>query len=472
MELFNDKLKRRLIEFTQDNRYYQLILICASILYTIFGLFLRYMLNFNDPMPMQQRIIGASLFLVLYILSVVSKKVYDNLKILTDLVAYLALVHLTYVVYISDYRFELAVSLIIAVSIVNLVFKGEVHSLYANLILVFIILITLFYSEETAFNKALYFLAYLVTAALSYFISLQKRINEEKLQENKERLELAVEGANLGVWDWNIKSGEVIYDNKWIQALGYEEDDFDDNISQIINLVHPEDKKVFKNDINKLINGDKDFIRNEYRLKTKNGKWKWIKILGKTSKRNSNNEAVRAVGVHIDIDKQKRQEEKIKYLSFHDELTGLYNRRYFEAEMERLSNSRKYPVSIIIGDLDQLKIINDNFGHIKGDYYIQKASDIFKKIFRKEDIAARVGGDEFAVLLPETSEDAAKKICQRIKKEYEMLNKREDFAVPLSISLGFSTLKNGNGNLKDCYKKADHNMYKNKQNVMKNKNYY
>lgn len=140
--------------------------------------------------------------------------------------------------------------------------------------------------------------------------------------------------------------------------------------------------------------------------------------------------------------------------------------------MERLSNSRKYPVSIIIGDLDQLKIINDNFGHIKGDYYIQKASDIFKKIFRKEDIVARVGGDEFAVLLPETSEDAAKKICQRIKKEYELLNKREDFVVPLSISLGLSTLKNGNGNLKDCYKKADHNMYKNKQNVMKNKNYY
>lgn len=246
MELFNDKLKRRLIEFTQDNRYYQLILICASILYTIFGLFLRYMLNFNDPMPMQQRIIGASLFLVLYILSVFSKKVYDNLKILTDLVSYLALVHLTYVVYISNYRFELAVSLIIAVSIVNLVFKGEVHSLYANLILFFIILITLFYSEKTAFNKALYFLAYLVTAALSYFISLQKRINEEKLQENKERLELAVEGANLGVWDWNIKSDEVIYENKWIQELGYEEDDFDDNISQIINLVHPEDKKSFK----------------------------------------------------------------------------------------------------------------------------------------------------------------------------------------------------------------------------------
>jgi diguanylate cyclase (GGDEF)-like protein/PAS domain S-box-containing protein len=472
MELFSDEIKKQLIEFTQDNRYYQLILICASILYTIFGLFLRYMLNFNDPMPMQQRIIGASLFFVLYLLSVVSKKVYNNLKYLTDLVGYLALVHLTYVVYISNYRFDLAVSLIIAVSIVNLIFKGEVHSFYANLILAFIVLITLFYSEKTVFNKMIYFLAYTVTAALSYFISLQKRINEEKLQENKERLELAVEGGNLGVWDWNIKKGEVIYDNKWIQVLGYEEENFDNNISQIINIVHPEDKKVLKNDINKLINGDKDFIRNEYRLKTKNGKWKWIKILGKTSKRNSNNEALRAVGVHIDIDKQKRQEEKIKYLSFHDELTGLYNRRYFEAEMERLSNSRKNPISIIIGDLDQLKIVNDNFGHIMGDYYIEKASDIFKKIFRKEDIAARVGGDEFSVILPDTNEDTAKRICKRIKKEYEMLNEREDFAVPISISLGHSTLKKGSENLKECYKKADHDMYNNKKNEMKTRNYY
>jgi len=470
MELLNNEVKNRLIKFTQDNRYYQLILISASILYTIFGIFLRYMLNFNDPMSMQQRVIGASLFLILYILSVFSRKVYNNLKILTDIVAYLALAHLIYVVYISNYRFELALSLIIAVSIVNLVFKGEVHSLYANLILMFIVLITLFYSEEAPFNEALYFLVYFVAAALSYFISLQKRINEEKLKENKERLELAVEGANLGVWDWNIKSGEVVYDNKWIEVLGYAEDDFDNNISQIINLVHSEDKKILKNDINRLINGEKDFIRNEYRLETKKGKWKWIKILGKVSKRNSNNKAIRAVGVHIDIDKQKRQEEKIKYLSFHDELTGLYNRRYFEAEMERLSNSRKYPISIIIGDLDQLKIINDNFGHIKGDYYIEKASDIFKKVFRKEDIAARVGGDEFAVLLPETSENAAKKICHRIKKEYEMLNEREAFDVPFSISLGLSTLKNGRGNLKDCYKKADHNMYKNKKNEMNIKN--
>lgn len=141
----------------------------------------------------------------------------DNLKILTDLVSYLALVHLTYVVYINDYRFDLAISLIVAVSIVNLVFKGEVHSLYANLILAVIVILTLYYSGETNFNKAFYFLAYLATSVLSYFISLQKRIRGEKLKESKERLELAVEGANLGVWDWDIKTGEVLYDDKWLK---------------------------------------------------------------------------------------------------------------------------------------------------------------------------------------------------------------------------------------------------------------
>lgn len=105
--------------------------------------------------------------------------------------------------------------------------------------------------------------------------------------------------------------------------MGYQEIDFDNHISQIINLIHPEDKKKLKNDINKMINGDTDYIRDEYRVKTKKGKWKWIKILGKVTKRKTNDEARRAVGVHIDIDQKKRQEEKIKYLSFHDDLTGL-----------------------------------------------------------------------------------------------------------------------------------------------------
>ncbi|MFW6001221.1 MAG: diguanylate cyclase domain-containing protein [Halanaerobium sp.] len=472
MKFFDDSLKKRLIEFTQDNRYYQLILISASILYTIFGLFLRYMLNYNDPMPMQQRIIGASLFLVLYILSVFSKKIYKNLIILTDLVSYLALAHLTYVVYVGEYRFELAVSLIISVSIVNLVFKGEVYSLYANLVLALLVLLTLFFTEDVIFNKALYFLAYTVSASLSFFISLQKRINEEKLKESKERLELAVAGADLGVWDWNIKSGEIIYDNKWIKELGYDESDYDNNISDIMNLVYAEDKEMLKNNINNLINEDKAFIRNEYRMKTKEGQPRWIKILGKVIKKNVNGEAVRAVGVHIDIDKQKRQEEKIKFLSFHDELTGLYNRRYFEAEMNRLSNSRKYPVSIIIGDLDELKIVNDNYGHLRGDYYIEKAADVFKKVFREEDIIARVGGDEFAVLLPKTDEDTAKKICKRIIKEYEMLNEREDLAVPMSISLGIAALEDESENLIDCYKKADKNMYKNKEKNIDIHNFY
>jgi diguanylate cyclase (GGDEF)-like protein/PAS domain S-box-containing protein len=159
--------------------------------------------------------------------------------------------------------------------------------------------------------------------------------------------------------------------------------------------------------------------------------------------------------LYHDISERKKKEERIKYLSFHDELTGLYNRRYFETEMERLNNSRKLPISIIIGDLDNLKYINDNFGHKKGDQYIKKAAELISDNFRNEDIAARIGGDEFAVLLPETDYNTALEICARIKKSF----KNSDEYKKLAISLGCAVKNNAVQDLESVFVQADKKMY-------------
>lgn len=156
-----------------------------------------------------------------------------------------------------------------------------------------------------------------------------------------------------------------------------------------------------------------------------------------------------------DITERVEREKKIEYLSFHDELTGLYNRRYIETEIKRLSNSRKLPISIIIGDLDKLKIINDNFSHTLGDKYIKKASEILKYSFRNEDIIARIGGDEFAVLLPETDKEMAEKICDRIRENFNKANENEELTIPLSISLGCSTMNCDDNDLIKYYKESD-----------------
>ena len=103
----------------------------------------------------------------------------------------------------------------------------------------------------------------------------------------------------------------------------------------------------------------------------------------------------------IDITARKKEAERIKYLSFHDGLTGLYNRAYFEEELKRLDTPRQLPLSFIIGDLNSLKLVNDSYGHRFGDAMIIRAAKIIKKYCRDEDVIARWGGDEFVILLAE-----------------------------------------------------------------------
>ena len=158
---------------------------------------------------------------------------------------------------------------------------------------------------------------------------------------------------------------------------------------------------------------------------------------------------------------RKSSEEKIKHLSFHDSLTGLYNRTYFEEELERYNFPRYYPLSVVMLDVNGLKVINDTFGHSEGDRLLQHLSQVLTSVSRQGDILARIGGDEFAILLPSTTSEQAHEFCARIKKACQQ-DKIKPIYLRLNISLGHTTQKGEYKEINSLLKEADRNMYQDK----------
>jgi len=158
---------------------------------------------------------------------------------------------------------------------------------------------------------------------------------------------------------------------------------------------------------------------------------------------------------------RKSTEERIKHLSFHDSLTGLYNRAYFEEELERYNFPRYYPLSIVMLDVNGLKIINDTFGHSEGDRLLQHFSQVLISVSRQGDILARIGGDEFAIILPFTTSEEAHSFCERIKKACQQ-DKIKPIYLRLNASLGHTTQEGEYKDTNTLLKEADKKMYQDK----------
>ncbi len=162
-----------------------------------------------------------------------------------------------------------------------------------------------------------------------------------------------------------------------------------------------------------------------------------------------------------DITERKMTESQLRYLSTHDMLTGLYNRAFFDEELLRAKNSRYLPVSIVMADVDRLKEVNDRFGHSAGDRLLQETAQVLKTAFRQGDVVARIGGDEFAAILPATDRTKANEIIARVRNVLESYNRSCKGPV-LSLSLGTATADKVE-KLLDAWARADALMYEDKQ---------
>lgn len=160
------------------------------------------------------------------------------------------------------------------------------------------------------------------------------------------------------------------------------------------------------------------------------------------------------------IQEHDYKSEELHHLSNHDSLSGLYNRSYFDEELKRLSSSRITPISVVMIDIDDLKVCNDKYGHSVGDALIKATSQVLLDSFRVEDAVARIGGDEFAVLLPGVDAELAQCAIKRVRS---LASRYENMVegIPMSISLGFATVDNP-AELPEAIKRADQQMYQDK----------
>ena len=285
-----------------------------------------------------------------------------------------------------------------------------------------------------------------------------RKLAEEALKESESRLIAAQSMAHVGNWELNLETNNVWASEEAFNIYGIE------RISQYLPLNRLQESVLleYRESLDialKALITKKEKYDQEYKIKNlKTGKEhfvhsKAILLLSETGS------APKVVGTIQDITERKSKEVEIIHLSYHDKLTGLYNRRFCEEEIRRLDTERNLPISIIIGDVNGLKLLNDAFGHDKGDELLQKAAASIRNGCRTDDIVARWGGDEFVILLPKTKPEEVKSIIKRIK---ELYSNQQVNALGVSISFGWDTKRKTDEDILKVLKSAEDYMYKHK----------
>jgi len=297
-------------------------------------------------------------------------------------------------------------------------------------------------------------------------VSERKRL-DEALRSSEERWKFALEGAGEGVWDWNIETAEVDFSQRWKEMLGYTGDEVCNTFSDWQKLVHPDDLPLALAAIEAYFGGKTQGFVIEHRLLCKDGGWKWILSRGIVTARNAEGRPLRMIGTHTDITERKRMETELRALATTDFLTGLPNRRSFIADMEeQLARQQRLTerAAVLMLDLDHFKQVNDSHGHAIGDAVLRHFVALLVGELRKIDTAGRVGGEEFAIILPGADAAAARVFAERLRQKAEdtpFLHQGQ--TIPVTVSIGIAAMRASDRDADAILARADIALYRAKE---------
>jgi diguanylate cyclase (GGDEF)-like protein/PAS domain S-box-containing protein len=276
-------------------------------------------------------------------------------------------------------------------------------------------------------------------------VTEEVRARQQQLEATAQ-LETAMANAEIVFWVVDLQEDRVSAANPdWLQqTLGYTHTDLSESLMAWDNLVHPDDVARRENAWQAHVQGLAPSYQAEFRMRHKDGRWIWLQARGKAVARDARGVATRVVGTRIDITRRKQAERLLQQQAFTDSLTGTLNRRRFlelaSIELER-SRRHRQPIALLMIDLDHFKAINDTHGHAAGDRVLQAFVQAASTVMRSSDLFCRMGGEEFAALLPQTERDGAlalgERLCDTVRAQPVEL---PGGSARYAVSIGITTL--------------------------------
>jgi diguanylate cyclase (GGDEF)-like protein/hemerythrin-like metal-binding protein/PAS domain S-box-containing protein len=292
----------------------------------------------------------------------------------------------------------------------------------------------------------------------------QNKLLEETLAQNLTLLKMALDGAQEALWEWDLISGKTVFSPEYYTMLGYLPDEFSANQDEWLLRIHPDEREGVMNKIQDELARQQEIYLAEYRMRTKDGRYRWIQGRGKVIAFDADGKPLKMVGINMDIHERKQTELQVNYLAYHDKLTALPNRvLFFDRFSQAISMAKrdKLHVALLFADLDGFKQVNDEFGHESGDEVLRMASQRLLACTRAADTLSRFGGDEFALIIGNIDDAqqaavVAKKILQAFEVEMTLTNM---IVCRVGISIGISLYPENGAAMDSLLAAADHAMY-------------